>query len=317
MKVSFVIDGDFINDQVRQLVEEGKLAHAFRMAESCLMSDEITDEMRIGLAFAVLAGAKHIASAENDDGIVLLDANEPTDVPLHAYVSDMLKGFEDRIQTAEASAARMQRKLDCIFESCVDSYPNALRHACIEYMHWPDADEGYLFSDEVTIPEAICESYSEHPSSQALHLDDGLSGCAKAFGKDDPLTQFVDMHQEEDPEYTYGWLDPEGVFHPSPWGHHEGWAAHYLEENAIAYDESSFNLHAAGDELSKLGWVLIHNPMHGIGHCTVNVGRKLTLPQKDFLEKYYKHHGQILAADAARKGYMEEVDEFFDCISFD
>ena len=46
-------------------------------------------------------------------------------------------------------------------------------------------------------------------------------------------------------------------------------------------------LYEAGDELTKEGWVLLHNPAQGIAMTTKNLCKDYTKAQKEFLFEYY------------------------------
>ena len=66
--MTFSINGDFITRLAREKCHyEGKMEYAINLLESCLESDEITDNERKGLAFAILDGR-----AEITDSIILI-----------------------------------------------------------------------------------------------------------------------------------------------------------------------------------------------------------------------------------------------------
>lgn len=74
--MTFSINGDFITRLAREKCHyEGKMEYAINLLESCLESDEITDNERKGLAFAILDGRAEITGhirATITDSIILI-----------------------------------------------------------------------------------------------------------------------------------------------------------------------------------------------------------------------------------------------------
>lgn len=102
--------------------------------------------------------------------------------------------------------------------------------------------------------------------------------------------------KEEHTTQDYGWLEPNGTFHAVEWGEHQSWAQSYLDENYPEQAEDTeidmqvkcnVGLIGAGDWLVERGWILLHNPMHGIAYPLVNPAKKPTKAQKEFLFDYY------------------------------
>ena len=66
--MTFSINGDFITRLAREKCHyEGKMEYAINLLESCLESDEITDNERKGLAFAILDGRAEITGTYPGD----------------------------------------------------------------------------------------------------------------------------------------------------------------------------------------------------------------------------------------------------------
>lgn len=105
-------------------------------------------------------------------------------------------------------------------------------------------------------------------------------------------------HTTED----YGWLEPTGTFHAVSWGDHQKWAYEYLEKVAPNTVEHIL-LYEAGDQLIKMGWVLLHNPSQGIAFPTKLPERSYTSAQKNFLYDYYIERGCAREANAI---FLEE-----------
>jgi hypothetical protein len=146
----------------------------------------------------------------------------------------------------------------------------------------------------------ICENLSETNRNQ-LQKDYQLTYNEKLFDKyviTEDLQDFLDLRNSEDSENEYGWLEPNGEFHPVEWCKHGEWAREYLNEHypflefpELYYKEESFNTRkhiVNGDVLIyKLNWVLIHNPQQGKGQITKNPLTRFTKEQKEFLYDYF------------------------------
>lgn len=90
---------------------------------------------------------------------------------------------------------------------------------------------------------------------------------------------------------AYGWIAPDGTFHPVEWGGHQEWARRYFKKKrgcdslGLPIDE----MNTPGDVLAERGWVLLHNP--GLGVPVITNTKTLTDAQRDFLFDYYTKRG--------------------------
>lgn len=88
----------------------------------------------------------------------------------------------------------------------------------------------------------------------------------------------------------YGWLAPDGTFYPVGFGEHQAWAANYLlklyNDGKMFYEQISLKDNKnVGDLLIDMNWILIHNP-HGYGlKITRDLSKRITIKQKDYLNK--------------------------------
>jgi hypothetical protein len=119
------------------------------------------------------------------------------------------------------------------------------------------------------------------------------------------LYSFLDRkHAENDknlnynPEEDYGWLEPNGTYHPVEWGEHSSWAQNYCDEHypfkeyADMYWKTDANgerhHYVNGDFLVYcLGWVLLDSPYQGVATPKYDPSRRLTNAQREFLYGYY------------------------------
>ena len=123
------------------------------------------------------------------------------------------------------------------------------------------------------------------------------------------LRSFLDQAEiEREHRDNYGWLEPNGTFHPVELAEHQGWAHRYITESRPDWAEDfrswskTVPFDGAGDFLASKGWVLLHNPGMGVAFITPEEGVRLTKAQREFLFGYYTDRG---LHDKARK-YLEE-----------
>ena len=104
------------------------------------------------------------------------------------------------------------------------------------------------------------------------------------------LDSFIKRMKSETDD-DYGWLEPNGTFHPVEFGEHESWAKDHVAE--FYRDEHEEKRKEArkyilyGDFLTDRGWVLLHNPSQGIAIPTTSPGKRYTKAQKEFLYQYF------------------------------
>lgn len=96
-------------------------------------------------------------------------------------------------------------------------------------------------------------------------------------------------------EKDYGWLEPNGTFHTVKWGEHQEFAFDIIRKRNWFDDFGKNYGHpytCAGDYLTETrGWVLLHNPSHGIAYVTRSVCKRMTKAQAEFLYDYYQKRG--------------------------
>ena len=99
---------------------------------------------------------------------------------------------------------------------------------------------------------------------------------------------------------SYGWLSPAGRFYPVDWGKHDSWARDHIRE-LVDYDSLSMketiSSAGMGDVLMNRGWVLLHNPSHGMPMATRKAEKRYTKAQADFLYSFFIDLGDRTRAD--------------------
>lgn len=102
----------------------------------------------------------------------------------------------------------------------------------------------------------------------------------------------------------YGWLAPNGTFHPVDFGEHQAWASQYLLNQ---YRNGKIDLEISeepGDVLCKMGFILLHNPYGNNFYVTRDMSKRITKKQKEFLIEYFESRNMN---DWLNKIYQEEI----------
>ena len=88
-------------------------------------------------------------------------------------------------------------------------------------------------------------------------------------------------------------MAPNGIFYPVEFGKHQTWAFNFLLElyrkREISYEQICLKDNSnAGDLLTDMGWILIHNPDGYDFKITRNLSKRVTGKQKDYFKKIGK-----------------------------
>lgn len=203
---------------------------------------------------------------------------------------DLLDAFEKDYKTDKSRENDYQDLIEkyCFLISYLsEELPSTLRHIVKSYKEEFDKD---LFTPKTT-PEDFDATWFQ----------------PKNDGRATMLAEFIEQTKNSRDD-DYGWLEPDGTFHPSPWGTHTKWAQKYLDkhypitENRELYYATINNRKqplSAGDVLAyNLNWVLIDSPSQGFGYHRENPNKPLTKAQKEFLYDYYMERGRNKEANA-------------------
>lgn len=288
MQMHMTVSGEFITEQVQAFMSEGEYFRAFQLASS-LSQPGMTDGEHIELALGLMYGAI-ILETNKDGSINVVPTNKEID--LVDALAETLATTNKTSDDAAACADLAERKLNCIYTTLYDYDPEALRRACKEWALFDKRkDDPFLFDPDVSIPEDLTRITRDTMFSTGIPIVDS----------------FLKAQRDDEDKPTYGWLEPNGVFHHVEWAQHHNWAAAELKELGIA------DVTHPGDELVARGWILIHNPAHGVGKCTMAM--KPSLQQKAFLRDYYTQWDEPAAVDALIHNAYEDVPKIFDVIS--
>lgn len=283
----FTVSGSYITEMAREkLFVEKDLASALRILRGSLESDDLTPDEQLMLCLQVLHGAASIKgmSGSDDYGVEFRDDYDerPTDL---ASISELISGMD-------REAKEMQEKYDGLcqkFAFLAEQLPqHKLDEANADYYN---STGGALFPD---MPIADWRK-SENGLS-------GMSGMLESFMAQQRYE--AEKEADGDDQTDYGWLEPDGTFHPVEWGMHSDWAYKWLEEHRPRSGHPEIytwkgQAIAGGDVLvHSLGWVLFDSPHHGVPKPTYDESRGRTKAQTEWLFDYYSGRGMKQEANA-------------------
>lgn len=282
MSLHFTIDGEFITNLAREKLFINKdMAGAIELLRSSLISDEMNSDEQLMLCLQILHGAASIEGQSDTDnyGVTYRDDinKRPTDLStISTLISDMaaeIEQLKNELHNAQIKFSYLAGQMEDYELSRVNS----------EYYN--ETGEP-LFSD-IPIPE-----YAKSENQIT-----GMSGMLESYLQQ-RNREMQAIENDEEPECDYGWLEPDGTWHPVEWGNHSGWAADWLEEHMPFekypkiywhVDKNGKRHHIVdGDVLVySLGWILMDSPHWGLANPTKDPGRDMTKAQKEFLYDYY------------------------------
>lgn len=255
VRFGFSVQGEFITRLAREkFYNEGRLDYAVELLISCMETDQISKTEIKGMAYAILNGEAEIHGTYPGDDYGFRYLDKKDD---RYNMESAFSKLVNKNNNLEKRCSEMEQKLIFLSEQFTYHTKKELNK---EYKD--------IFNDEILFPDVLYEP-----------VNNMLNSFLKRFHSD-----------EED---DYGWLEPNGNFHPVEWGAHQEFAYNWLEENLsendAAYEEiiEDYDLYKAGDYLMKRGWVLLHNPGLGVAFPTADTLHRYTKAQKDFLYDYY------------------------------
>ena len=274
----FNMTASFVQNIAREkMLYENNIASAAKILTGMFVPKDDEQALQIqGLAWRILNG-NVVMSGDMVSGF---NFDDPEDRKDKDDISEWNERILKKISDAESELQTLTQKYSFIVEHLQEHSPYTLNGIQREYQR--EYGER-LFEDGAFYQEhAYFASVSDSFGSKLL--DDYMEH--KAIEEDD----------------DYGWLEPDGTYHPVEWCKHQEWATEYLKKK---YDEDDYwnlsleFLYRDGDVLVyKLGWVLLHNPAQASAFPTFDQTKGLTKHQKEFLFDYYRKRGRNREADA-------------------
>ena len=264
--LTFSISGRLITNLAREkLYYNNDLVGAIDLLCSCLVSDDITKDQQLALAYAILDGSKEIVGTYPNDDYVVEDV--PEDKRPSKNISSYFENIRTELEEAKKTVRKTTDKILCISD-----------HIDERTMRMIDADYRNNYCD------------TDDPDRTIFGTTETIT--ENIFGNK-LLEDYMDRMTSDCDEPDYGWLFPDGTFHAVEFGDHFSWASKWLKahdpewEDYRAREKFGHSLDEAGDYLvSRYHAVLLHNPGLGTAFVTGDTTR-LTKAQKEFLFDYY------------------------------
>lgn len=287
--IHFSVQGPFLTQLARdRLYHDLQLNNALDLLMSALQTSELTDDERKCIAYDILEGKAELTgtyTGSEDDDYQLVYPEEPEDLP---GIQGLFK------QLADKNRALKNDLNDAILRK------NFLAQTLYEHAPYTFHENAEFFEDEFGEPLLTVKECDDLNIILRCRPDEptALSNMMKSF-----LERMTDeeTHTTED----YGWLAPDGTFHPVDFGEHQAWAQQYIRTNYSEEDWLHAGIHnktignkpynTFGDWLIAHHWVLLDNPAQGLAHTTKHPSYDFTKKQKEFLYQYYteRHHPEI------------------------
>lgn len=273
-KLHFSVQGEFITKLAREkLFIDHDLGSAIRILRGSLESDEITPDEQLMLCLQILHGAASIKgeSGTEEYRVEMRDDIEERPTDLSSIADLITKMDEDR--------KRWEEKYDDLTEK--------FGFVCEEIDDWKYDRLNADFYNQTGRP-----LFPDMPIPDWRKAEYGLGGMSGML-EDYMAQQKREAEKDEDEPTDYGWLEPDGTFHPVEWGQHSEWARDWLKENRPQKEHPDIYIRdghpaAWGDVLVySLGWVLLDSPHRGLPKATYDNKRGFTKAQREFLYEYY------------------------------
>lgn len=274
-KISFSINGEFVTKLAREkLFQEKDIAYAISLLDACTKTDELTDDERMLIILKILNGDAQINGVYPEDsyGVEILNDKQVTsDNTVFQIAKILLEQHKKQVEEYQCLQHKYIQLLD--------------RFAFV-------AERLGYFEKQKLDNQYQTEGFSEWLFDDVLDESD-----RSLFAKNNELNSYlarVKLSEKTNGE-DYGWLEPDGTFHPVEWAHHAEFAREYMESKypyedfAEMYWSEDHKEHLDNNDIliDKLGWILLHNPSQGLPFHHVSEKKNMTKAQKEFLYDFY------------------------------
>lgn len=265
--ISMSLHGPYICQLARDEFRKGRMQWALDLLMGCLQTDQLSKSEILTLAYNILDGRGEIVGTyPNDDYGYKPVEDESKWNQIPKYFDEMAKKVEEYKEECEQATDKLHY---------LDVNLSPYDRDEFEEMYQSDFDKP-LFKTNMNQPEPDNDTSPGMSSILQSFLENQKTGCT-----DD-----------------YGWLEPNGTFHPIDFGKHQSWAEEYIRENMSneAWLEAGVTptftgaFHTFGDYLITKGWALLDNPSTGLAYVTK--AKSLTKHQKEFLFDYWTKRNQ-------------------------
>lgn len=279
--MNYTIDGNFITDlALEKLYYQNDLSSAVALLKGCLVNSDIPEEEITLIALRILNKEIRIEGT----------------YPGNDYGIVEKKPFDSQLSNISEHINKLSAELDKYKKLADDS------QAELAFIN-----ENLSESDKIYLDSLYEENYGEQ-----LFPDTILDKM------NNTLADFI-KYTETVADDDYGWLEPDGTFHPVSFAEHEKFAVDFLNEHYPFMDYAHMYLRSStvngksehehidgGDVLVySLGWILLHNPYRTVSNPVIierDLARRITTKQKDFLTEYFTKRNLVNMLNEILKG---------------
>lgn len=289
--VHFSVEGSFVTEVAREkLFVEKDLASAIRILRGALDSDQIDSDEQLMIALQVLHGSMWIKGNSGDGTYGLETRDDLDERPTNlSSIAELISGMAAEIKSLQEERYRQDIKMNYI---CHELQDYQLDKINAEYYN----EEGEPLFEDREIPDWA------KTENQLSGMDYMLSSYLEQRRNEEVEMQKAEEEGRE-PECDYGWLEPDGTWHPVEWGRHPEFARDWLEEHYPSENYPELYCHTDSEDRKRhiengdvlvfsLGWVLLDSPYQGLAKATHDPAREFTKAQKEFLYDYYIKRGR-------------------------
>lgn len=284
-QLSFSVSADYIVDTARfWFFEEGKSYESVEtLLLSCMQGTDETEESLKSKVRKIVFGQATLTGCSND-GIEYVELDD-TD---HDLMDEYIK-LRERYN-------RLLDQYDSVGAKYIDTY------TIFEALYDDDLEAALDVADDRPEYTDLIDSWA---AKLDLHLEDSDEACSLTcnLAVSDEVNEMLEMHHAEPATLGYGWLEPDGTFHPVEFAEHQsyacrvlkdrGWEAEFLDSLTNRHPSDRLDLHRlqSGDYLcEEKGWILLHNPNMGKPIATTSAHKRITKQQAEFLYDYFMQY---------------------------
>jgi hypothetical protein len=272
MNIIYSVEGEFITQLARtKCYEEHRAKYAIDLLKSVTMTDDLTESEHLALCMDILSGKKEIVGTYPNSDYRIKTNEGITDNKFIEYIDDVSRENATLKEQLKKATEKMDFLLNYL--SLDDDKKKEINR---EFRNTFGEE---LFEIESNLMPPLLSSFLERMND-------------------------TEEHSTED----YGWLEPNGTFHPVDYGEHWEWAHKYAEENfpfaeyphmykVPTADGGTKRIEGSDFLIYALHWVLLDNPAQGIASVTRDESRALTKAQKEFLYNYYRERNLTALAN--------------------
>lgn len=291
--LSFGITGEFITKIAREwfFIDKKPYEVVEELLLSCMGGTDTPKGKLQLMAQDVLLGRAEFRGNSWDDTYRYVILDEPAEMNLfreYANVNADLRREKEHRET-------LSEKYIALLDALRMWYDGDLAEA-IDSIEDQDAKD--LVIDLMALHDQVLLEYSPG-YGRRVKFPDTEEEVVVRKTTGEPLLDSFFTQKAIEKKYTdnYGWLEPDGTFHPVPWCDHQEFAQDTVRERGWwddfrHWDEETFSF-LAGDYLTNVkGWVLLHNPGRGVAYVSRDESKRLTKVQREFLFNYYFDRGE-------------------------